>query len=101
MPASFEWNPREHKDILQYAAVAAGRQAVAKAIIARAKALSHSKGFSATLAILDEAGGDDPSISVGSKWPFAHLVEWGSVNNSPQAPLRKAVTGLNIQFKEE
>lgn len=32
--------------------------------------------------------------------PFFHLIEWGSINNAPQAPLRKAAesTGLRTRL---
>lgn len=32
--------------------------------------------------------------------PFAHLIEWGSVNNPTYAPMRTAITGLGFKFRE-
>lgn len=32
--------------------------------------------------------------------PFAHIEEWGSVNNGPQAPLRRAVEASGLEFDE-
>ena len=43
---------------------------------------------------------DGQTISVGSDDPFMHLVEWGSVNNSPYAPLRRAVRAEGLRLEE-
>lgn len=42
----------------------------------------------------------DVRASAYSVDPFFHLIEWGSVNNAPQAPLRKAAesTGLRTRL---
>lgn len=32
--------------------------------------------------------------------PFAHLEEWGSINSSPSAPLRRAVEASGLEFEE-
>lgn len=97
----YQWNAREHKGILRYAVVTEAQEATGKAILARAKALSDSREFTDSLEVLDEGQGEEPTTSVGTAWPFGHLVEWGSVNNPPQAPLRKAVTSLHLKFKED
>jgi hypothetical protein len=31
--------------------------------------------------------------------PFAHLIEWGSIHNAPQAPLRKAAEGTGLRTR--
>lgn len=36
--------------------------------------------------------------SVVSTDPFAHLVEWGSRNNPPYAPMRRGVLALGLRF---
>jgi len=33
--------------------------------------------------------------------PFFHLVEWGSVNNPPYAPLRRGVTAAGLRLDED
>jgi len=40
-------------------------------------------------------------VTVGSMDPFAHLVEWGSANNPPYAPLRRGVLGAGLRFEEQ
>ena len=37
---------------------------------------------------------------VGNRDPFAHLVEWGSVNNEPYAPLRRGVAAAGLTLHE-
>lgn len=32
---------------------------------------------------------------------FAHLVEWGSANNRPYAPMRRAARALGLRFVEK
>lgn len=41
------------------------------------------------------------SISVYTTDPDGHIVEWGSVNNPPYAPLRKGVASTGLRFREE
>ena len=38
--------------------------------------------------------------TVAMTGPFAHIEEWGSVNNGPQAPLRRAVEASGLEFDE-
>lgn len=33
--------------------------------------------------------------------PFGHLVEWGSINNQPYAPLRKGVLASGLRLVED
>ena len=44
--------------------------------------------------------GEGETVTVGSTDPFMHLVEWGSVNNQPYAPLRRAVRAAGLRFEE-
>lgn len=39
------------------------------------------------------------STTVHSTDPDAHLVEWGSKNNPPYAPLRKAASSLGLRLR--
>lgn len=43
---------------------------------------------------------EDGEIRVGNTDPFFHLTEWGSVNNPPYAPLRRAVTAAGLRLDE-
>lgn len=40
------------------------------------------------------------SRRLGNTDPFAHLVEWGSVNNRAYAPFRRAARALRLRFQE-
>lgn len=39
------------------------------------------------------------SVTVHSTDPDAHLVEWGSQNNPPYAPFRKAASSLGLRLR--
>ena len=41
-----------------------------------------------------------PNFAVSNVGPFGHLDEWGSVNNPPYAPLRRAVEASGLEFHE-
>lgn len=42
----------------------------------------------------------DDEGSVGTTDPFGHLVEWGSVNNPPYAPIRRGVELAGLRLEE-
>jgi hypothetical protein len=44
--------------------------------------------------------GDEIICRVGTDDPFAHLDEWGSINNAPTGAMRRAVqgTGMEAEF---
>lgn len=42
----------------------------------------------------------DKGCTVGLTGPFGHLDEWGSINNGPNAPLRRAVEASGLEFHE-
>ncbi len=44
---------------------------------------------------------DEQGVYVGSTDFAAHIVEWGSANNPPYAPLRRGVTGAGLRLREE
>jgi hypothetical protein len=76
------------------------QQKIADQVASLANANSPTRDFTFTLLRTDQDG-EGVIVTVGTTWPFAHLIEWGSVNNPPYAPLRKAVTGLGLRFVEE
>ncbi|HNH38628.1 MAG TPA: hypothetical protein PK912_09290 [Microthrixaceae bacterium] len=53
-------------------------------------------GRSGPVEVTDTARG----CTVAMTGPFAHLEEWGSVNSSPTAPLRRAVEASGLEFEE-
>lgn len=40
-----------------------------------------------------------PSVKAGTRFPFAHLDEWGSVNNPPYGSMRRAVARAGFTYK--
>lgn len=48
-----------------------------------------------------EVSDTDRGAQVGLMGPFAHIEEWGSVNNAPFAPLRRAVEASGLEFDEQ
>lgn len=47
-----------------------------------------------------EVSPTDKGAAVALTGPFAHLEEWGSINSSPSAPLRRAVEASGLEFDE-
>ena len=39
-------------------------------------------------------------VTLGNTNPFFHIHEWGSVNNPPYAPLRRAVRAAGLRLEE-
>lgn len=37
---------------------------------------------------------DDRGVVAEAMDPFGHLIEWGSINNAPQAPIRRAAESV-------
>jgi hypothetical protein len=42
----------------------------------------------------------DDEVRLGSGDPVAHIVEWGSVNNPPYAPIRRGVRAVGLRLDE-
>ncbi len=47
-----------------------------------------------------EVAATEKGATVALTGPFAHLEEWGSINSSPSAPLRRAVEASGLEFDE-
>lgn len=43
---------------------------------------------------------DGESVTLGTSDSVGHLVEWGSVNNPPYAPLRRGVRAAGLRLEE-
>lgn len=76
------------------------QQKIADQVAAAANANNPTRDFTFSL-LRTSQDSEGAIVTVGTTWPFAHLIEWGSINNQPYAPLRKAVTGLGLRFVEE
>jgi hypothetical protein len=101
MASTFKLNPGIVKELGGSSGVTAEIQKVADEVIGLAASNSNSRRFSSSLEILNVGAGDQGTvITVGTRWSFGHFIEWGSVNQAPQAPLRKAVSSLGLKFEE-
>lgn len=47
-----------------------------------------------------EVNDTERGCTVGLTGPFGHIEEWGSINNGPFAPLRRAVEASGLEFAE-
>lgn len=99
MASTFSLNSAGIKELASSSGMAAIATQVGAQVAAVAQANSPTKDTQfQVLEVRQEE--DGVVVSVGSRWSFAHLIEWGSVNNQPYAPLRKAVSSLGLKFEE-
>jgi hypothetical protein len=102
MASKFTPNPNLAAELGATPGMTAVMKQTADAIIGTAAGISSSRRFSRTLEVLDVSVGENGTVmTVGTRWSFGHLIEWGSINNPPQAPLRKAVSSLGLKFEEK
>lgn len=91
------------RELARSKGIEAGQQAVAQAVLDRGQQLAprHLRGrYGKSLELLGSDSENDGTVThAGSRWPFAHLVEFGSVHNPPYAPLRRAISALGLRFK--
>lgn len=67
---------------------------IGKEIAQRAQELSPTDKFKCEVKRVSGGG-----VRVFSRWPVAHIIEWGSINNPRYAPMRRAVESLNLRFE--
>lgn len=102
MASKFTLNPNAAAELGSSPEMTAEMQRTADALIAAAAGNSPSHDFADTLEVLEVSAGKNGNvITVGTRWPFGHLIEWGSSKNPPYAPLRKAVSSLGLKFEEK
>lgn len=67
------------------------------------KILDHYKpkmsGASGGRWVFVEGSSSGPSVRAGTDFPFAHIDEWGSVNNPPYGSMRRAVGRAGFDYK--
>lgn len=56
----------------------------------------HTRRYARSIVVVEIDG----RVYLGSTDPFAHLVEWGSVNNPAYAPLRRGVQNAGMRLEE-
>lgn len=91
----FQPNPKLPLEMAVDVAYKAGTAAAAKALAAKTRELS-PRGDTGDFA--ESIGSDGNSVT--SSDPFAHLVEFGSANNPPYAPFRRAIRGAGLRLDE-
>lgn len=99
----FRANPRAGALLTQQPEMRRMLRSKAREIRAKAEELAprgHSKrGVAKSYRVADGPGGD---VIVETTDPFGHLVEFGSINNPPYAPLRRAVRAVDgLELREE
>lgn len=70
-------------------------KAVAAATAGNARATSYKKSIEVDV----RTEGDEAICRVGTDDPFAHLDEWGSINNFATGAMRRAVEGLGFEVE--
>ena len=92
--AAFRRNPAFHAEIRSEPEFTAHMRATATqvAVQARAGAPVHTRYYRRHIRP------DGTHVVAGD--PFSHLVEWGSANNPPYAPLRRGVRAAGLRLDE-
>lgn len=90
----FRPNPRFHAELQKDPQVRDELAKVANVAAGQVKSITpHAPG---SVTVSDQ--GD--TVTLGSDDPFFHLVEWGSVNNPPYAPLRRGIRAAGLRLEE-
>lgn len=70
---------------------------VGEAIAEQAAANAIMESYKRSIQVEVREDGDDVVCRVGTDDPFAHLDEWGSINNSPSGAMRRGVESLGLE----
>lgn len=94
----FRRNPNFAKEVSREPEMGEALEASAQAVARLAAGLSpHGTGATARSFVVAREG---DKVTVGNTDPFFHLTEFGSVNNPPYAPLRRAVRATGLRLEE-
>lgn len=85
----------EHREMLRKAAEAVKTEAE------RHSPIGETEDYIHRFYVVLPAGVRATSARVGNRDPFAHLVEAGSKNNPPYAPLRRGVIAAGFRFADD
>lgn len=81
--------------------LAAAGQALKRAVENASPLGGPGRGFRESISVgQPDTEGDEASITVSSSDAFAHLVEFGSVNNPPYAPFRRGAESLGLRVED-
>lgn len=100
MSSRFKLNRAGLNELANRTETGRAMEQVAEVIVDKARSNSRMRGaYYRRWAVLDRAQVDGTAgARAGTKFPFAHLEEWGSINNSPYAPMRRAVDQLRLRL---
>lgn len=75
---------------------------VAHEVESQAERFAHTGAFARSIERLPaKRTAHGATVTVTSTDPDAHIIEWGSVNNPPYAPIRKAIRALGLRLRED
>lgn len=94
-------NPSGIKQFATEPQVSAAMERRARAVASATKKNAQMKGYAKSIKVKTRMlsaprVGVTAGATVYSDWPFSHLEEWGSVNNSPRAPMRRAIAEVGL-----
>lgn len=95
MPGFFKRNPRFERELQKDPAIRDKLRDPAKVALSAAQSATPARMNSGWY-----VEDTDTGVRIGTTNPFFHLIEWGSVNNSPRAPLRRAVRAAGARLEE-
>lgn len=107
---SFSRNARLHAELASDPEYQATLRSAARRVKGIAEALSPRgnahRGYATRFRVTDRRTVRDRDLVEGEMRvenddPFAHLVEWGSANNPPYAPLRRAARAAGLRLDED
>jgi hypothetical protein len=75
-------------------------RAAAEKVGRRTKSTRRMQSSPSKYGDLEVTDNDDGTVTLAATGPFAHLEEWGSINNPAYASMRRAVAAEGYDFKE-
>lgn len=90
-------NPKFVDELRADPATRAAMEGFANTALEFARLESPSKTFSERLDV--EVSGDE--VALVSNWSLWAIIEYGSVNNPPYAPIRRGIEGAGLQLTDD
>lgn len=99
--ARFEYKPDAARELKRSVQMLVLEQQIGRRVADLAKRHIRMAEYRRTLAVKGRVEDGEQVVRVGTDWSFAHLDEFGSVNNTPSRGLTKAAEqfGLKVQSK--
>lgn len=90
-------NRRAMREMMQSGEWQAHLERAGKAIATAAAGNAQATSYKRSIEVDVRTDGDEAVCRVGTDDPFAHLDEWGSINNVATGAMRRAVEGLGFE----